>query len=89
MEAVTLVGQAQDARQYSRHSRHTHHRLPLVFEQGTDAQGLVEHVGEGMGWIDDDGCEDRFELFLPVLTHEVEVLVFESARLPQVDALGG
>ena len=74
---------------YSRHGRHAHHFLSLFFEQGTDAQGLVEHVGEGMSRINDDGREDRFEFFLPVLAHEVEVLVFESARLPEVDAFGG
>ena len=66
-----------------------HHRLALSFEQGTDAQGLVEYAGERMGRIDDDGREDRFELFFPVLMDEVEVLAFELARLPQVDALGG
>ena len=82
MEVIALVGQAQNARQHARHGRHTHHHLPLFFEQGTDAQGLVEHVGEGMGRIDDDGREDRFEFFLPVLTHEVEVLVFELAAPP-------
>ena len=81
-------GRGQDARQDARHGRHAHHQLALSFEQGTDAQGLVEHAGEGMGRIDDDGREDRFELFFPVLMHKVEMLALDLARLPQVDALG-
>ena len=89
VQFVVLARQAQDARQYARHGCHPHHGLPLSFEQGPDAQGLVEDAGEGVRRIDDNGREDRFEFFLPVLAHEVEVLVFESARLPEVDAFGG
>ena len=51
-------------------------------------RALLSTWGKGWAGIDDDGREDRFELFLPVLAHEVEVLVFESTRLPEVDALG-
>ena len=87
--AVVGVGQAQNSGQYPGNRDNANRGAPFGLQKDADAQSFVEDVRKGMGRIDDDRRQDRFQLFSPVAPDESEVLTFEVSRIPQLDALAG
>ena len=81
------VGQPQNPRQDPRNGNDADGGGAVRLKHHPVAESLVEDPWKGVGGIDCDRGEDRFQLFLPVALDEGALLTAEVMDFPQVDPL--
>jgi len=86
-DTVVGVGQAQNTGQDARDGNNTEGGMAVLLQQDADAQRLVEDARKGMGRVDDDGCQDRFQLATPVAADKSQVLALQIGDIEQMDTL--